>query len=131
MELGRFLVLKHTEYDYLYDDIHFVCFILFSVSKPTRQMMEEHYSEQRHRPFYEEIVTFMTSNRVVAMVWRGPMVIKVVRKMIGKFSPDAEPGTIRGDFSLDATHNIIHASDSTASAQKEINLWFKYDELIL
>lgn len=85
----------------------------------------------RNCAFYEEVVEFMTSNPTIAMVWRGPMAVKVARKMIGLFWPDAEPGSIRGDFSLDVTQNIIHGSDSTESAQKEINLWFDEDELIL
>lgn len=94
-------------------------------------MIEQHYSEHINRSFYEEIVAFMTSNPIVAMVWRGPMAVKVARKMIGNFWPEAEAGTIRGDFSLGVTQNVIHGSDSTASAQKEISLWFKKDEIVL
>lgn len=73
----------------------------------------------------------MTSSPIVAMVWQGPMAITIVRNMIGNFPPNAEAGTIRGDFGLDALHNTIHGSDSTASARKEIELWFNDSELIL
>lgn len=94
-------------------------------------MVEEHYNQHINRSFFDEIVTFMTSNPLVAMVWEGPLVINVARNMMGNYLPQlSEPGTIRGDFSLDIMHNVIHGSDSAASANKEINIWFQRDEVI-
>lgn len=93
-------------------------------------MVEEHYSQHIDRPFFAEIVAFMTSGPMVAMIWKGPMVIKIARNMMGNYLPQlSEPGTIRGDFSFDITRNVIHGSDSTESVNREINIWFQNNEV--
>jgi nucleoside-diphosphate kinase len=93
-------------------------------------LAEEHYGEHKERPFFGELVDFVTSSPVFAMVWQGENVILTAREMMGKTNPaDAAPGTIRGDFGLTVGKNVIHGSDSPESAEREINLWFKEDEL--
>jgi len=92
----------------------------------TKKMAEEYYGEHKGKEFYERLINFMTSGRIVAMVVEGKLAIPTVRKMLGNTCPaDAEPGTIRGDFGLYTPANIIHASDSLESAEREINLFFK------
>ncbi len=97
----------------------------------SRELAEQHYAEHREKPFYPELVSFITSAPVVAVVVEGPRAVEVVRKMMGKTNPlEAEPGTIRGDFGLSVTMNLIHGSDSPASAAREIALFFREDELV-
>ena len=96
----------------------------------SKEMAEEFYKMHKGREFYERLIKFMTSGRIVAMVVEGENAISIVRKMIGKTNPvEAEPGTIRGDFALSTPNNIIHASDSKESAEREIKLFFKEDEI--
>lgn len=91
----------------------------------------EHYAEHKERPFFGELVEFITSGPVFAMVWQGENVIATARHMMGATNPkDAAPGTIRGDFGLTVGKNVIHGSDSTASAEREISLFFKEEELV-
>lgn len=100
---------------------------LMSVSQA---LAEEHYGEHKERPFFGELVGFITSSPVFAMVWEGDNVIATARNMMGKTNPaDAAPGTIRGDFGISVGMNIIHGSDSPESAQREINLWFNESDL--
>jgi len=97
----------------------------------SRELAEKHYAEHREKPFYPELVSFITSAPVVAMVVEGPKAVDTVRKMMGKTNPlEAEPGTIRGDFGLSVTMNLIHGSDSQASAAREIALFFREDEIL-
>jgi len=99
--------------------------ILMSVSQ---ELAEQHYAEHKERPFFGELVSFITSSPVFAMVWEGENVIATARNMMGKTNPaDAAPGTIRGDYGISVGMNIIHGSDSAESAQREIALWFKED----
>ena len=93
----------------------------------TRDLAEEHYDEHRDKPFYGELVTFLTRSPVFAMVVEGPTdnTFSLLRKMVGATKvDDAEPGTIRGDFATVTTENLVHASDSHDSAAREIKLWF-------
>ena len=100
---------------------------LMSVSQG---LAEEHYGEHKERPFFGELVGFITSSPVFAMVWEGDNVIATARNMMGKTNPaDAAPGTIRGDYGISVGMNIIHGSDSAESAQREINLWFNESDL--
>jgi nucleoside-diphosphate kinase len=88
-------------------------------------------AEQQERPFFGELVEFITSGPVFAMVWEGENVIATARQMMGKTNPqEALPGTIRGDFGLTVGKNIIHGSDSKESAAREIQLFFKEEELV-
>ena len=96
----------------------------------SRSLAEQHYAEHSARPFFGELVSFITSSPVFAMVWEGPNAISTARTMMGKTNPaDAAPGTIRGDLAISVGMNLIHGSDSPESAEREIALWFTTDEL--
>jgi nucleoside-diphosphate kinase len=101
---------------------------LMSVS---RELAETHYGVHKEKPFFPGLVNFITSGPVVAMVWEGKGVIASARKIIGATNPlNAEPGTLRGDFGVDVGRNIIHGSDAPETAEQEIKLWFKDNELV-
>ena len=90
------------------------------------ELAEEHYGQHKERPFFGELVDFITSGPVFAMVWQGENVISTARQMMGATNPkDAAQGTIRGDFGLTVGKNVIHGSDSATSAEREIGLFFK------
>ncbi|HHP50433.1 MAG TPA: nucleoside-diphosphate kinase [Moorella mulderi] len=96
----------------------------------TQEKAEELYGEHRGKPFYPELIGHMTSGKVVAMVWRGPGAISGARKIIGPTDPrEAPPGTIRGDLVLEVGANLVHGSDSLASAQREISIFFQKGEM--
>jgi nucleoside-diphosphate kinase len=98
---------------------------------PTRELAEQHYAVHRERPFFGELVHFITSGPVVAMVWEGTDAIKLTRTMIGATKPvEALAGTIRGDFTTELQANLVHGSDAPETAQVEISLWFKPEELL-
>ncbi|HVK03700.1 MAG TPA: nucleoside-diphosphate kinase [Armatimonadaceae bacterium] len=98
---------------------------------PTRDVAEKHYAVHRERPFFGSLVEFVTSGPVVAMVWEGQDAIKIGRQMIGATKPlEATPGTIRGDYTCDVMSNLIHGSDAPETAQEEIGLWFRPEELL-
>lgn len=95
----------------------------------TRAQLEEHYAEHAGKPFYEPLVEFMLSGPVVAAIFEGERVIEGFRSLAGATDPTvAAPGTIRGDFGRDwgqkVQQNLVHGSDSVASAQREISIWF-------
>lgn len=95
---------------------------LFTIDK---DLAERHYGEHVDKPFFGELVQFITSGPVVAMVVEGPDVVKGMRTLMGATNPlDAAPGSIRGDFASFITENIVHGSDSPKSAEREINLFF-------
>lgn len=97
----------------------------------SRELAETHYGVHRERPFFAGLVDFITSGPVVAMVWEGEGVIASARKIIGATNPlNSEPGTIRGDFGVNVGRNLIHGSDAPETAQQEIGLWFKDEELV-
>lgn len=96
-----------------------------------RSLAEQHYGEHRERPFFGELVDFITSGPVFAMVWEGNNVVAASRSLMGATNPqDAAPGTIRGDYAVSLGMNIIHGSDSPASAEREIGFFFKPEEII-
>lgn len=95
------------------------------------ELAAQHYAEHKGKDFYDELVSYIISAPVVAMVWQGDDCVALVRKIVGATKPtEATPGTIRGDFCAHTNHNIIHASDSDASAEREIRLFFADEELI-
>ncbi len=99
--------------------------------QPSRELAEQHYAVHKERPFFLGLVDFITSGPVVAMVWEGDGVIASARKLIGATNPlNAEPGTIRGDLGANIGRNIIHGSDAPETAEYEIGLWFKPEELV-
>jgi nucleoside-diphosphate kinase len=90
-----------------------------------RLLAAEHYAEHAEKPFFGELVDFITSGPTIALVLQGESAISVVRKTMGATNPtDAEPGTIRGDLALAMPDNLVHGSDSAVSAEREIGLWF-------
>ena len=97
----------------------------------SEELAGKHYAEHEGKPFFGDLVNYITSAPVVAMVWQGEDCVTLVRKLCGATKPsEAAPGTIRGDFCLHTQFNVIHASDSDASAEREINLFFKPEEII-
>jgi nucleoside-diphosphate kinase len=95
---------------------------LLTVDRP---LAEEHYAEHTEKPFFGELVEFITSGPTLAFVVEGEGAIKVVRTTMGATNPaDAAPGTIRGDLSLSMPDNLVHGSDSPESSEREIRLWF-------
>ncbi len=97
----------------------------------SRELAEQHYDVHKERPFFSGLVDFITSGAVVAMVWQGDGVVASARKIIGATNPlTAEPGTIRGDYGVSIGRNLIHGSDAPETAQREISLWFKDEELV-
>ncbi len=91
----------------------------------------QHYAEHEGKPFYPGLVEFITSAPVVAMVLEGPAAVATVRTMMGTTNPlDSAPGTIRGDYALELGENVIHGSDSVASAEREIAIYFSPADLV-
>src|SRR5215469_7135710 len=96
-----------------------------------QQLVETHYDPHRGKPFYPGLVKFMTSSPVVVLALEGKDAIAIARKMMGAtFGSKAEPGTIRGDYGVSNSFNLIHGSDSPESAQRELGLFFKLEELV-
>ena len=85
----------------------------------------EHYAEHAEKPFFGELVSFITGGPLVAAVMEGPHAVEAARQLIGSTDPvEAAPGSIRGDFGLEVTFNLVHGSDSPESADREIGIWF-------
>jgi len=96
-----------------------------------RDLAERHYDEHREKPFFGELVEFITSGPTLALVVEGESAVSVVRSTIGATNPvDASPGTIRGDLALAMPDNLVHGSDSAESAEREVGMWFGADELV-
>ncbi len=96
---------------------------------PTEEQGREHYAEHEDKPFYDDLVEFITSGPAVPMVVEGDDAISIVRTMIGATDPaEATPGTIRGDHAVDIGRNCVHAADSPESAEREIAIYFTDDE---
>lgn len=96
--------------------------------KMDRTLAEAHYQIHKGKPYYEKLINYITRGPIVALIVEGEDAIEIVRMMIGKTSPrEALPGTIRGDFALDVTVNLVHASDSQENAKTEINRFFPHE----
>ncbi len=94
------------------------------------ELAAKHYGEHQGKPFYKSLVAFITSAPVVAMVWEGDDVVAQARNLIGATDPrKAAPGSIRGDLAVFTGNNVVHGSDSPESAQREIELFFKEEEI--
>merc|ERR1712076_366767 len=99
--------------------------------KADEELLNQHYEDLKEKGFFPSLIKHIGSGPVVPMVWEGKDVVKQGRAMLGETNPlTSKPGSIRGDFSIDMGRNIIHGSDSVESATKEINLWFKENELM-
>lgn len=95
-----------------------------------RALAEEHYAEHRGKGFFEPTVSYIMSSPVVAMVWEGKNGVALARELMGTTNPaNANPGSIRGMYGMDISRNVIHGSDSVASAEREIALYFKPEEV--
>ncbi|MGC8545336.1 nucleoside-diphosphate kinase [Athalassotoga sp.] len=91
----------------------------------TKELAADHYAEHKGMPYYDRLIEYITSGPVIAMILEGEDAVNIVRMMIGKTSPsESLPGTIRGDFSLNITVNIVHASDSLENAEREMKRFF-------
>jgi nucleoside-diphosphate kinase len=96
--------------------------LLFTIDT---ELARKHYSEHTEKPFFGDLIDFITSGPVLALAVRGPSAVQVVRTLMGPTNPlDAPPGTIRGDFGIEMTQNLVHGSDSTESAERELALFF-------
>jgi nucleoside-diphosphate kinase len=97
----------------------------------TPEQAAEHYAEHSDKPFFADLCRFITSGPSVAMVVEGPAAVATVRTMMGATNPlDSAPGTIRGDYALEIGENVVHGSDSPASAEREIAIYFEAGELV-
>ena len=97
----------------------------------SRDLAERHYAPHKGKPFYPGLIDYVTAGPVVVMVAAGPQAIDICRRLMGKtFGYEAEPGTIRGDFGMSKTYNLIHGSDSPETAETEIALYFRPGELL-
>lgn len=96
-----------------------------------KELAAKHYAEHIGKPFYTDLEKFITSGPVVAMAWEGPNVVKGVRDLMGATNPmEALPGTIRGQLAVTISRNVIHGSDSVESAEREISLYFRPEEIL-
>jgi nucleoside-diphosphate kinase len=99
--------------------------------KISKEMAQEHYAEHIGKPFFNDLVEFITSGPVLAMIVEGEDVIDGVRTMMGKTDPKAsDPGTIRGDFGIHLSRNVVHGSDSPGSSDREISIFFPKEEIM-
>jgi nucleoside-diphosphate kinase len=99
--------------------------------QPSRSLAEKHYAVHRGKPFFEDLLRFLTSGPTVALCLEGREAVAVVRTLMGPTDgAKAPPGTIRGDFGLSVQNNLVHGSDSLENAELEIALWFSPDELL-
>jgi nucleoside-diphosphate kinase len=97
----------------------------------SHELAEQHYAEHTEKPFFGELVEFITSAPTLALVLEGEGAIAIVRSTMGATNPaDSAPGTIRGDLALSMPDNLVHGSDSQESAAREVALWFGEDELV-
>jgi len=97
----------------------------------SQALAEEHYGVHKERPFYNDLVSYITSGPIVAMVWEGNDAVAAARATIGATKPvDAAPGSIRGDFGMEIGRNLVHGSDSPENGVKEAGIFFSEDELV-
>jgi nucleoside-diphosphate kinase len=97
----------------------------------SQQLAEQHYAVHKERPFYNDLVEYITSGPVVAMAWEGKEAIAAARATIGATNPvAATPGTIRGDLGMEIGRNLVHGSDSPENGEKEVNLFFGTNEIV-
>ncbi len=104
--------------------------IAMKMLQPTLEIAEKHYEEHVGKPFYNRLINYITSGPIVAMVVEGDNVVKGARHIMGSTKPDeAEVGTIRADYAQTTEYNVVHGSDSVESAEREIGIYFKPEEI--
>lgn len=97
----------------------------------SQEFAETHYAIHKGKPFYNGLISYITSAPVMAMVWEGPNAVLAVRQTMGSTRPtEAHTGSIRHDFALEVGRNLTHASDSIENGEQEVNLWFRDEELV-
>lgn len=97
----------------------------------SRDLAETHYAIHKGKPFYDGLISYITSAPVMAMVWEGPNAVAAIRQTMGATRPtEAAPGSLRHDFALEVGRNLTHASDSVENGEKEVALWFTKSELV-
>ncbi len=97
----------------------------------SKELAETHYAIHQGKPFYEGLISYITSAPVMAMVWEGPNAVAAIRQTMGSTRPtEAAPGSLRHDFALEVGRNLTHASDSAENGATEVALWFKPEELV-
>merc|ERR1712110_56185 len=105
--------------------------VAMKLCRPGKEHLETHYEDLKGKGFFNGLIEYMNSGPICAMVWEGKNVVKMGRMTLGETNPQASlPGSIRGDFSIEVGRNICHGSDAVESANHEIALWFKPEELI-
>jgi len=96
-----------------------------------KALAQRHYAIHKEKPFFNDLVQFITSSPIIASVFEGERAIAIIRQTMGATDPaKASPGTVRGDFGLDVQQNLVHGSDSAENASKEIELFFKPEEIL-
>ena len=99
--------------------------VALKLMQATEEIANVHYEEHTEKPFFGELVEFITRGEVVAMVLEGPNAVKAARQVIGATDPiEADAGSIRGEFATEVTFNLVHGADSPESAKREIEIWF-------
>ncbi|MCW5879213.1 MAG: nucleoside-diphosphate kinase [Anaerolineales bacterium] len=97
----------------------------------SQTLAEEHYAEHKGKPFYDGLISYITSSPVMAMAWEGPNAVAAIRQTMGATRPtEAAPGSLRHDFGLEVGRNLTHASDQPETGQREVGLWFQPEELV-
>ncbi len=105
--------------------------VALKFTQANRDLAEKHYAVHKEKPFYESLLSFLTSGPTVAIVWEGREAVAIVREMIGKTDgAKSPPGTIRGDYGISVQNNLIHGSDSAENAAAEVALWFQPSDLV-
>ncbi len=105
--------------------------IAMKFTKAEEELLKQHYGELSKKPFFDGLIKYTSSGPVVAMVWEGKGIVKTARDMLGETDPaKSNPGTIRGDYCVNISRNLVHGSDSVDTANREIKLWFRDDELV-
>lgn len=106
-------------------------FIAVKMIHMNRSIAEKHYAIHKDKPFFEDLVSFITSSPIIAIVFQGDNVVNIIRRSMGETNPaEAASGTIRGDFAISIEHNLIHGSDSPDNATKEIDIFFSSGEIL-
>ena len=96
-----------------------------------KNLAQRHYAIHRGKAFFNDLVNFITSSPIIAIVFQGKNAVEIIRQMMGETDPaKARSGTIRGDFGIDIGHNLVHGSDSLENASKEIGLFFQTEEIL-
>ncbi|UCD21492.1 MAG: nucleoside-diphosphate kinase [Chloroflexota bacterium] len=105
--------------------------VAMKMSQMDKNLAQRHYAVHKGKAFFDDLVNFITSSPIIAIVFQGINAVEIIRQVIGETDPaKAHSGTIRGDFGIDIGHNLLHGSDSLENASKEIELFFKREEIL-